>query len=125
MFFFDYIFYRVAKAYKSTKDSSAEFAAVCVVSLIEVLNLILMIGIYAQIDHLSFIVNKLITVLVCLIIVILNAFRYNKLNYDILKERWNNEDAETYQRKGTGVFFYILFSFIAIFTLAIWRANTK
>jgi len=84
-----------------------------------------MIGIYEQIYHLSFTFNKLITALFCFIIVILNAFRYNKLNYDVLKERWSNEDAKTYQRKGTGVFLYIIFSFIGIIALVIWRANTK
>jgi TRAP-type C4-dicarboxylate transport system permease large subunit len=79
-----FIVYYIGKVYKGTKDSSPEFTAVCVVSLIEVLNLILMIGIYAQIFHFYFTPNKLISVIALFVMIILNAFRYNRLLHKVI-----------------------------------------
>jgi hypothetical protein len=59
------------------------------------------------------------------IVLILNAVHYNKLNYDILNERWGNENKKTKQRKGAAVFIYIILSVLLVIVLIIWRATTK
>lgn len=125
MLFFDYIFYRVGAVYKTTQDRSPEFAAVCVVSLIEILNAIFLIGIYEQIFHFYFTPNKLTTILGLITVLTLNAFRYNKLDYDSLNEKWGKENIEIKKRKGTAVFVYIFLSVITVIGLIIWRANIK
>lgn len=56
---------------------------------------------------------------------ILNGIRYNRLNYDVLKQRWADEDAKSYQRKGVGVVLYILLSVVVVIILIIVKANNR
>ena len=117
MIFFDYVFYRMAKVYKGTKDNSPEFAAVCLLSLLQCLNLFSIIIINWQIFHYSQTINKLVIGIIMVVWIILNAIRYNKLNYDILNEKWGNEAATTKKKKGTIVIIYILLSITLVIAL--------
>ena len=125
MVFFDYVYYRICKFYRGTKDTSPEFAAVCVVTLLEALNLIFLTGFCAQLVHYYFNPNKIISILILLIWLILNALHYNRINYDILNERWGYEGSKIRSMRGVLVLFYVLISIFAVITLVIWRARTK
>jgi len=51
-------------------------------------------------------INKYIGIIPYVAFLILDGLRYNKLNYNVLKRRWLNEDAKSYKRKGVGVVLY-------------------
>lgn len=54
--------------------------------------------------------GKLSWLILCTVLIILNGIRYNKLHYDILKEKWNHETASVNINKGVIVVSYILLS---------------
>jgi hypothetical protein len=125
MKFFDYVFYRVCKAYSTTKDSSPEGAAVGVVATVQAFNILTCIIIYDIINkHKS--LNKFIALISIIFFLVFNYYRYiykDRNNYKILKEEWTNE-VYSY-RNGVFVTIYIILSIGLFFGLAIYLGSQK
>ncbi len=106
--FFDYVFYCVCTFYYKNNDSSPIFAGLAVLSLMQVINIFTIV---ALIFHLlKYTPNhiKLIVGCTCIIVTVLNGFRYNKFNYNILNERWKDDNSKIQKKKGTFVVLYLL-----------------
>jgi hypothetical protein len=124
--FFDYVYYRVCSFYnKSGEQTSYKISGIVILTALYVLNLIFLCQLVSILFQLWFNINKYLIVIPYFMLLASNGIRYNKLNYNILNKKWGNEDPKAQQRKGLGVFLYILFSVIGVIILIIWRANTK
>jgi len=118
--FFDYIFYRVCKAYSSTKSSSPEFGAVCITSATQAFNIISFLMIIEVVNQKKNILNTAINVGIIVFFLVLNYIRYiyrDSNNYASMKERWSNENKEFPK----GVFVIIFISFYSGFSF--WIGN--
>lgn len=122
--FFDYIFYRVCKAYSRTKDSSPEVSAFCLVALMQFFNILSILMVFAIIIKDKSFFSKIFGGCIVIVLMILSYIRYvykeNK-NYKILSEKWRNESKS--RKKGMIVLIYIILSVIINFGLAIFLGN--
>lgn len=124
--FFDYTYYRICLFYDRNGDGkSSGISALILLTVVQIINLTTILGILFQLSHIYLGTNKFLYSIPYFVLLILNGFYYNKYNYDVLKERWKDEDIETQKRKGVGVLLYIVLSGVAIIALIIWRANSK
>jgi hypothetical protein len=69
------------------------------------------------------ILSKLMVIVVIIVLFIINGFRYNRLTYAMLKERWGNEPIDRKIKRKLWVLFYIVFSSIIFFGLAIYLGS--
>ncbi len=102
--FFDYVYYRVCTFYNNSGEKRSSITGLFIISLFYFFNLISVAGfaiIIFKIDLPA--INKSAFLIVNICIVILNGIRYNKLKYDVLNERWGNEDEITNEKKGFAV----------------------
>lgn len=121
MKFFDYLFYRIAFAYFNTKDTSPEFAAVCIVSVMQSFAILDFIMLLAIAKHDKTVLNLTIVIAVCVFFLVFNYIRYiyqEKITYAVLKERWENESKKS--EKGIAVLFFVIVSTVIFFGLAIY-----
>jgi hypothetical protein len=124
--FFDYIYYKVCKAYASVKDSGPEFTAACVVALMQYLNFFSCFELIELIKHDKTILNKFIVIIGMAFFLVFNYIRYvysEKNNYDVLKTRF--EDELNSYRKGVLVTIYIIVSTVLAVGLAIYIGSKK
>jgi hypothetical protein len=125
--FFDSVYYRVCKAYSSTRDSSPEFAAVCVVALMQAFNL-LSFAILFEIVVKNKSLTKLEFVSPIIIFVVFNYIRYiykENNNYTVIKERCMSESPDLRNRNGTIVLLYIIGSFSVFIGLDVYIGGKK
>lgn len=126
MKFFDYVFYRVCKAYSRTKDSSPEGAAVGVVSAMQcftVLSFFMIVAIFKQNKR---VLNLPIVITIMLFFLIFNYFRHiykEDNNYEILKNKWSSEPNS--YRRGVLIVIYIIITTAIFIGLAIYLGNKK
>ena len=124
--FFDYVYYRTCIFYnKSGEKKSYRISGLVLLSVLQVLNLLFLFQLTFTFLNYWPSVNKYIAVILYVVFLILDGIRYNKLNYDVLRKRWANEDAETYQRKGVWVVLYILLSVLLVIVLIIVKGNNR
>jgi hypothetical protein len=124
--FFDYVYYRTCIFYnKSGEKTSYRISGLVLLSVLQVLNLLFLFQLTFTFLNYWPSLNKYIAVILYVIFLILDGIRYNKLNYDVLRERWANEDAQSYQRKGIWVVLYILLSVLLVIVLIIVKANNR
>src|SRR5438477_11071198 len=97
--FFDYAYYRICKFYYENRDSGARFGGLAVLSVIQFLNIFIVFWVICFLLRFTIHNNKLIVILGYFVIVVLNGFRYNKLNYDVLDAKWKDEDVRTQKKK--------------------------
>lgn len=110
---FDYLYYRTYDIYqKKWKENMPWLYAWCLVTLLQGLN-IMLIGITAftllQIKLPKD--GKTLIILLCAAIFAFNYFRYTRLYYSKLKNRWEDEPPEKRKYKGWLIILYIVFSF--------------
>jgi hypothetical protein len=101
MIFFDYPYYRICEAYMGTKDSSLEFAAVSLLSLIQGCYIMSIQMIIEIMQHDKSIFSKALTVGPYFVFLVINYIRYvyrETNNYKVMKERYNNE--RSHRREG-------------------------
>lgn len=94
MKFFDYIFYRVCRAYLRASENGAEGSAFAVVSLVQTFNIISIIMLIGMIIHKKSVLNKGVGLFILFSLYLINYIRYiykSNNNYQILKTRWENE----------------------------------
>ena len=128
MLFFDYIFYRVCKAYLKAKDSSPYFASACVISLIQLLNVLSFSFIFCLILHDKSFINKLYTLILSLILLIFNYRRYiykENRTYKILSEKWEKETPIETNNRSVFTFLYIILSLSITIGLAIYIGSKE
>jgi hypothetical protein len=126
--FFDYLYYRVCKAYSGTKDSSPEFGAVCVVAAMQAFNILSCIFLFGIILHDKSFLSKFFAGSIITVLVIYNYIKYiykENNNYSIMKERYMNETTILKERKGTFTLLYIIVSFSLFLGLAIYIGGKK
>jgi len=124
--FFDYVYYRLCVFYnKSGENRSYKISGLVLLSAIHTFNLFFVVQLICVSFHYWPPINKYFAVIPYFLLIIVNGFRYNKLNYDLLKERWGNEDSKAHQQRGIGVFLYIILSVIVVIIMIVWRAKTK
>ena len=123
--FFDYVFYRVCKAYSKTKDSSPDGAAVAVVTLMQLFNIISLFDLFGIIKQHKY--STLFFELACGgCLLIFNYIRYIYLetnNFRIMDAKWGNENHSF--EKGILTFIYIVGSSILVLILSIYLGNHK
>ena len=122
--FFDYVFYRVCKAYSQTNDSSPEAAAAIVVAMMQFFNLLSIIMLIEIMRHDKSLLNKTYAVIVVLVFMIANYVRYvykETHDYKAMTSKFMNEKRHTL--KGTMVLFYIIVSSVLLLALAIYAGS--
>jgi hypothetical protein len=124
---FDYLFYRVSKYYHDHNRSSPEFTAVAMVTLVQTLNLLTFLSFLDLILHKKLFANqlKLLIIAVFTILFVFNIIRYNKFDYDSLKEKWEREGSDRKKRHARIVVIYLLLSFVICFVTAIYLGSKK
>src|SRR5437773_2188345 len=114
---FDYMFYRFCKFYYESGSSSPMFGGLFLLSLMQLLNVFSFVVLVSLMLNFNVINNKLLFAAYYLALVILNGFRYNKFNYEILNERWKNEDKNTQKKKKTAILIYFIVSVLLVLGL--------
>jgi|KBSSwiStaDraftv2_1062776.scaffolds.fasta_scaffold2908305_1 amino acid permease len=113
---FDYAYYRFCRFYIKDSESSARITSLALLSLIQTLNIFSVIVVFGLYKY--FLSNVKVAVLVTYVtLLILNGIYYNKHNYDVLAEKWKNEDESTQRRKGFYVQAYVGLSLLLIIGL--------
>lgn len=124
--FFDYVYYKCCQFYyKNGEENGYKISGLALLSLFQLLNIALIIILVFQWFHYWANINKMLFAIPVFILLLLNGFRYNKLNYDVLKEKWENESATTSKKREVGVLLYMVLSVILVIAVIIWRLNTK
>jgi hypothetical protein len=122
--FFDYVFYRVCKAYKIKKNSGPEGGAVGVVAGTQALNIVTCFMLLAFVKQDKSIVNKDISIVLTVFLMVFNYIKYiyrKNNNYKVMQERWGSE-VNSY-RNGVLVVFYIATSTILFIGLSIFLGS--
>lgn len=124
MHFFDYVYYKCCQLYdKNGEREGAGISGLILLSTFQMLNLIFISGLIFQTFHYYSTFNISWLLVFIFILPILNGMRYNKLNYGVLKKRWESENIITKKKKETAVIIYALVSIITTIIIIIWRAN--
>ncbi len=123
--FLNYTYYNICRFYDNNGASNAKITAVIVIALIQYLNLYAIFLLINLILNTTLHLGKLLIFILYTLAVILNGIRYNKFNYDILKERWDNEDKRQRKKKVMFVILYIVLSSLFAFGLAIYLGSKK
>lgn len=116
MKFWDYIFFRVCWYYKKKKDSTAEFTACLVVSLLQYMLLfnIIFIAIYHLFWHFGR-VSKYWGLVVLLPLGIYSYYRYVKpRKYREYRLIWKDEEPKKQKRNGWLIVAFIVLSFVPV-----------
>ena len=121
--FFDYFFYRASVFYDTGKDNGPAIAGLFILSLMQFFNLLSIECLIEIIRLKKFEIPKVAVVLVIILLSVINGIRYNKLSYDLLKKRWDNESEKQKKKRGVFVLLYLLLSTVIAFSLAIYIGN--
>jgi formate hydrogenlyase subunit 3/multisubunit Na+/H+ antiporter MnhD subunit len=125
MDFFDYVYYKSCKFYAKTDEEGSGISGLAVIALMEGFNIFTIFILVCLFLQKKFHLGKLSMIVFAILLLIANGIRYNKLNYGVLKERWDNEDENIRGRKGRLVVLYIIGSAILCVGLAIYIGSKK
>ena len=124
--FFDYVYFTVCRYYINQQRSSPAISALAIISFLHMLNLFTLLFLFiAILPHKPYLNKYLVGGGTCLIILILNGIRYNKRNFEVLKQIWGNEEDNKRKRKQTLVTIYIVISVILCFGIAGYLGSKK
>lgn len=119
--FFDYVYYKSCQFYfRHGEGSGSGISGLAFLSLIQFLNLLSIVTIFWLVFPYEFILtarDKIIVAFIYIIIIVTNGIRYNKLNYDILKDKYESEDERIQQKKQIGVIFYLVITILIVIAL--------
>jgi hypothetical protein len=115
--FFDYFYYRSCLFYYENNDSSARIAALCVVSLFELFNLFSIFAVLSLLLTGTIAYGRLIGGIMSVGLLISNGFRYNKLNFDVLRAKWQNENGHDRMKRKAFLRTYLILSVLAVLLL--------
>lgn len=116
---FDYVFYRVCKAYKKAKSKSAEVAAMAILSLTQA-SIILILIILFETAEKKKVIDKIEVVILYSVIIVLNYMRYiyNESFYSDISQKFRDEKSPFV--KGLLVFIFIITILFLVIGLAIY-----
>ena len=121
--FFDYFYYRAYNYYKKRGFTTPQISALCIVSLMQLFNLLtILFFIYLFLSR-KFDVNKYLIGGFALLLLILNGIRYNTLNLNDLVPKW--EVIDQTPKKINTIVLYISLSTILCISLAIYVGSRK
>ncbi|MDE3185712.1 MAG: hypothetical protein KGM16_20050 [Bacteroidota bacterium] len=126
MKFFDYLYYKVCKAYSTTQDSSPEGAALAVNSAIQSFSVFIFFMVLAIIKKNKAIFNLTIAMVTIVFFIVFNYIRYiykENNNYEIMKKKWLNESNSN--TKGLLIVLYIFLTTSIFFGLAVYLGTKK
>jgi hypothetical protein len=110
MKFFDYLYYRTYFAYLKKNDSDPWIYATNLVALMQTFNLLAIYTLVQKIQNKQPI-NKIVFVIIALLLIGLNYYRYQKIKpYNKLCDLWINDDKGTRMKKGILIVLYIILS---------------
>lgn len=121
-FYFDYIYYRLAKYYFDS-DGKTGVKAICSIVLVQV---VVLLDIYATLTRLvwhykppvhSVIKPWIICIVLVVLLTVMNYYRHRD-RYDAYDEKWKNEPQKTMVTKGSIMVFSMIVPVIVIYFLA-------
>lgn len=113
--FFDYVYYWICKYYYKHGEKGARISGLALLSLIQNFNLLFLVFSTGFNKRLANI--EVIVIGSYIILLFLNAFRYYRLNYDVLSEMWKADDTRVQKRKGRLVKGYLYVSLLLVIIL--------
>jgi hypothetical protein len=120
--FYDYMYYSFCRYYYKNKDDSARFTGLGTLCIIQTITLFEISALFKLDKKLDF--NETVVGLITyFLLIIINGIRYNRLNYDVLSERWNDEGEGTKEQKVISIRAYIVITIIVFIILVF--INTK
>lgn len=122
---FDYVYYTICVFYDKNRGSSPGVTALLIIAMLQFFNLFTLLFLIEIILSQKISINNLTIVTCGLLLLVWNGFRYNKFNYDILKEKWKNETTTQKKKKKNYVLFYLILSVVSVFALAIYVGSKK
>jgi len=119
---FDYVYYSIAYLYSNRWGYKVqkEFIGVSILSLIQFLNIVTLIGFFnISLFELTELNPLLITFSSFFIIIILNIIRYKKIiTYSELSNKWDIENNNSIFIKKAGVILYLILTCVLLFISA-------
>jgi hypothetical protein len=125
IYFFDYVYYRVCVFYDRNKDGSPGVSALLVVCLLQFFNISTIFLLIQIVFTKRINISRLVVVTCILLLLIANGFRYNKLNYQVLRKTLANGSTVQNKRKQNYVVFYVVISTATVFLLAFYLGSRK
>jgi hypothetical protein len=125
MILFDYLYYRFCKFYYSNGDRGARISSLAVISLFQLFNIFTVFILISLFFYKDFLTKKSYIAFICVALIIINGFRYNRLDYDLLNEKWGKEDDVKKRKKTILLAIYIIGSTIICISLAIFHGSNK
>jgi hypothetical protein len=126
MILFDYLYYRICRAYSHSRSTSPEATSACIVALIQTFNIVSILMLIGIMRHDKKIISKTFAVGIFLMFLVFNYIRYvykTTNDFKVMSERYNNEINRT--TKGTYVLLYIIVNFGLFLGLAIYGGSQK
>ena len=121
--FFDYLYYKSCNLYAKRNPEGAGISGLCVVALFQMFNLSAVFFLFNIILDKNIPVSKLLILAGCILLLILNGIRYNKVTYAVLKEKWDYEEENKKIKKQLLLLLYIVGSVILCLGLAIYHGS--
>lgn len=125
--FFDYLYYATCQFYNKYEGPKSNFgvSALIIVALAQGMNLSAIFFGICLIAQKKFAISKILVGFLAILLLIVNGFRYNRLNYQVLDKRWGDEDKGKKDKKRKLFFIYVVFSIALSFGLAIYLGSKK
>jgi len=124
MIFFDYVFFRVCKAYSLAKGSSPEATAAVILALMQCCNIFTIVMVIEIVKHDKSLLTTAFCVALFLVFSVHNYIRYvyrEVHNYSVISEKYVNDNQRAI--KGTLVLLYIILSLGLVFFLAVFEGT--
>lgn len=128
MIFFDYLYYAICKFYLKTMDSSPEFAAVCICSLLQCAVIFILVEIHTIVIGDKSGLNKFIGLIVMLGSVVFNYLRYihnENNNYKKIQIKWASQSSTSRVLYRVFLITFAAFTIISALSLTIYVGNMK
>ena len=117
--FFDYVYFIACNYYANQNRSNPGITALITVSFLQMLNILLFIFSFTLLlPHKPSLNKYLLGGVISLTLLILNGIRYNKKNFEVLKQVWGNEENNKRKKRQTLIVIYIVLSLILCFGIA-------
>jgi len=124
--FFDYVYYKVCRYYaKRENPNGAGISGLAVIAALQTANIMILIFLICIIIERKIVGNKLWFLGIYLLLLVADGFRYNRLNYPVLHEKWKDELENRKIRNQLLVLFYISVSSLFAIGLAIYIGSKE
>ncbi len=117
--FFDYFYYRACKFYEEHRGTGPRFSGLFAIATMQMFNILSLIYLFCFIKKIRY-VSYWPILLITLIVLLLDGFRYNKVNYDVLKAKWKNENQSKLKKLDIAVLLYFIFTLLILMTIVVF-----